>query len=56
MSEANPGAQLAALRRTEEKVCPECGITFTARLIAVYCSKCSGKMRVRKHRQKTGEP
>jgi Zn finger protein HypA/HybF involved in hydrogenase expression len=44
----NPGALLVAQRRTEQKVCPECDETFTARLVAVHCPKCANKVAQRK--------
>lgn len=42
------GAQLAAMRPSEDKKCPECGTVFTALVCASStCRKCRDKLRKR---------
>lgn len=47
-----PGAELAAMRRTETKQCPECGETFTGLVKTQYCKRCRNKLNVRQFREK----
>lgn len=48
----NPGKELAALRRNEEKVCPLCGALFTAQIRVVNCKKCMNNLRQKKFQAK----
>ncbi len=44
----SPGQQLAALRKTEPKTCPDCGATRVAVIRAQdRCKKCQDKLRKR---------
>lgn len=47
-----PGAELAAMRRTETKQCPECGEEFTGLVKIKYCKRCRNKFNVRQFREK----